>query len=278
MRPTEGKMTLIRGDMMINARNTLGTSGLEGLRPVVTGIALAVLAIAVLAVSGSAQQDRFEETAPFQLMGQVVDAESGAILVGAWVGLTGTDMGSLTNDDGRFRIPDMTAGPLVLTVEQLGYETLEWSGNVANTDELLTIELNAQPLLLEGLQVVTDRFRSRRNAAAVSVFAYEPGDLTTTSARTALEFIELSSAAYLTSCNGRYSDQCLQLRGRAVEPVVYIDEMPLLGGLGYLQSFAPWDFHMIEVYGGGRHIRAYTSSYMERAAKTRLTPIPLPFT
>jgi len=260
--------------MMINARNTLGTAGLDGLKTALVGIAMAMLAIALLAASGSAQDDRFEESAPFQLVGHVVDAETGARLVGAWVGLTGSDMGSLTNDEGRFRIPDMTAGPLVLTVEQLGYETLEWTGTVAG-DQPLTIELTAQPILLEGLKIVTDRFRSRRNASAMSVFAYEPGDLSSSPARTALEFIELNSAAYLTSCNGRFSSQCLHLRGRSVEPVVYVDEVPLLGGLSYLQSFAPWEFHMIEVYSGGRHIRAYTPGFMERAAKSRIAPLPL---
>ena len=56
-----------------------------------------------------------------------------------------------------------------------------------------------------------------------------------------------------------------------------LDEAPLLGGLSYLQAFAPWEFHMIEVYAGGRHIRAYTPRYMERAAKQRLAPIALPF-
>ena len=58
---------------------------------------------------------------------------------------------------------------------------------------------------------------------------------------------------------------------------IYVDEMPVLGGLGYLESFAPWEFHMIEVYGGGRHIRAYTPRFMERAAKRRISPITLPF-
>lgn len=260
---------------MINARNTLGTAGLARRRAALFGAGLAALATALLATNASAQNDRFSDAAPFQLFGHVVDAETGTALVGAWVGLSGTDMGSLTNEEGRFRIPDMTPGPLALTVEHLGYETRAWTGSIGNDDDALTIGLTAEPILLEGLQVVTDRFRARRNGSAMSVFAYDPSDLATSPARTALDFIELNSAAYLTSCNGQFSDQCLYLRGRSVEPVVYIDEMPLLGGLSYLETFAPWEFHMIEVYSGGRHIRAYTPSYMERAARIRLAPIPL---
>jgi len=192
-------------------------------------------------------------------------------------GLTGTEWGSLTNEEGRFRVPETTPGRIALSIELLAYEKLEWSGDVADDADLLVIELDPQPIVLEGLQVVTDRFRSRRNAAATSAFAYDTDDLSTSMATNALEFIEFSSAAWLTPCNGRRGDRCLFVRGRTVEPTVYIDEMPVMGGLGYLEAFAPWEFHMIEVYGGGRHIRAYTPQYMERAAKSRISPIALPF-
>lgn len=261
---------------MINSRNSLGAVGSSGPRVAAIGLLTAGAAIALLA-SGTAGQDTPDEPLSFEVVGQVVDVETGASLVGAWVGLTETDWGSLTNDEGRFRIPDVTPGTLELTVEQLGYETRQWRGQIANGDVLLTIELEAKPILLEGLEVVSDRFRSRRNAAATSVFAYDRGDLTTTSAIDALEFIEYRAAVYMTPCNGRRGDRCLFVRGRVVEPVVYVDEQPLLGGLAYLETFRPWDFHMIEVYAGGRHIRAYTPQYMERAAETRLVPLALPF-
>jgi hypothetical protein len=263
--------------MMINTRNTLGTSGFDSLRAAVMCAVMVIAAIALLATTGAAQQGRIADAARFEVFGVVVDAQTGESLVGAWVGITGTDWGSLTNDEGRFRIPDVSAGPLELTVEQLGYETLAWDGTVQSADDLIRIELGAQPIVLEGLQVVTDRFRSRRRAAATSVRAFERGDLATSGARDALDFIETHSAARLTSCNGRRGNQCLFVRGRNVEPVVYVDEIPLIGGLSYLQAYQPWEFQMIEVYAGGRHIRAYTPRYMERAAKQRLSPLPLPF-
>ena len=58
---------------------------------------------------------------------------------------------------------------------------------------------------------------------------------------------------------------------------MYLDEVPVLGGLEYLDTFAPHELHMIEVFAGGRHIRAYTPRFMERAAKQRLSPIALLF-
>jgi hypothetical protein len=239
---------------------------------------LALAALLVLAADGSAQNAHdSNESGQFTLLGQLVDADSGEKLSGAFIGLTGTEWGSITNDEGRFRIPETVAGELALTVELLGYEKLEWFGDVADGDGLLVIELAPVPIVLEGLKVVTDRFRSRRNGAAVSALAYDAEDLSSTVAKTAVEFIEYNSAAWMTRCNGRRSDRCLIVRGRTVEPVVYVDERPVLGGLEYLEAFRPWELHMIEVFAGGRHIRAYTPAFMERAAKSRMAPIALGF-
>lgn len=259
---------------MINSRNTVGTARVHALRSAALGLVMALIAIAL--VMGRAHgQATVERPTSFDLVGHVVDAETGTRLVGAWVGLAGTDWGSLTDEQGRFRIPDVTPGRLELTVEQLGYETLEWQGAVAAGAEQLTLGLEPRPVLIEGLEVVTDRFRNRRNAVGTSVFAYDRSDLATSTARDVLEFINNRFALWPTPCDGRRGNRCLVVRGRVVEPVVYVDEMPLLGGLAYLETFRPWEFHMIEVYGGGRHIRVYTPAFMERAAKIRLTPLAL---
>jgi CarboxypepD_reg-like domain len=270
---------------MINMQNRLGTTRYGSRRAIPIGIAMALAALALLAqravaqsTPGSQEVAGEQRDEAFTLLGSLVDSNTGEALVGAWIGLTGTDWGSITNEQGRFRIPETTAGRISLTIELLAYEKLEWVGDVnGDGDDVLVIELHPQPIVLEGLQVVTDRFRSRRNATATSVFAYNADDLASTFTTNALEFVEFSSAAWLTPCNGRRSDRCLFVRGRTVEPTVYVDEMPVLGGLSYLESFRPWEFHMIEVYGGGRHIRAYTPGYMERAAKNRISPIALPF-
>jgi hypothetical protein len=124
---------------------------------------------------------------------------------------------------------------------------------------------------------VTDRFRARRNAVATPVRAFDAADLSSTAQETALDFVTLRAGTWVTPCAGRYGDSCIYLRGRNVEPTVYVDEMPVLGGLEYLAAIPPYELYMIEVYGNGRHIRAYTPQFMERAAKQRLNPIALLF-
>jgi hypothetical protein len=260
---------------MINARNTLGRRGHSTIRVVLLSAALAIAALSLLARTGTSQErDRSGPVPELDVFGHVLDAESGQRLVGAWVGITGTDWGSITNSEGRFRLPDMQPGPIALTVEQLGYETLEWTGEISPDGDLLTVELTPRPVLLEGLAVVTDRFRSRRMAAATRVVAYDATDLTNATELNALDYIRYRTAG-IVPCNGRTGSSCILVRGRSVEPVIYVDEVQLLGGLDYLETFRPWDFHMIEVFAGGGHIRAYTPRFMERAAETRLLPLPL---
>lgn len=256
---------------MLNVRNDLGARRSGGGRELAAGLGMALVALALLTTAARGQ----EGPQTFDVVGHVVDANGGQPLVGAWVSIEGSDWGSISNDEGRFRLPDMTAGPLVLSVEQLGYETLVWEGEVGGSDGALELALQPEPVVLEGLQVVTDRFRARRNAVATTVRAYDASDLAMSPQRTALDFVTLRAGGGDTFCAGRRGDRCLYVRGRLVEPTVFVDEAPVLGGLGYLDTFAPHELYMVEIYGGGRQIRAYTPRFMERAAKTRLTPIAL---
>jgi hypothetical protein len=231
----------------------------------------AVLAIAILAKDSFAQDMRVVQT--FDLVGTLTD-EAGQPLVGAFVSLGDSEWGSLTGTEGRFRIPDVRPGPVSLRAELLGYETLNWEGTVqGGTPVALT--LAAKPILLEGLTVVTDRFESRRRAVASSVRWFDHDALATSPQSTALDFVKTRAGLYDVRCNGRWTNRCFMVRGRPAEPRVWVDEVPVFGGLEYLESLAPHDLYMVEVYGSGRAIRAYTPQFMERAAEDRLRPIPI---
>ena len=132
---------------------------------ILAGLAAGLLLATATAHEAYAQdaQDR----QPFELVGTVQDA-GGRPLVGAFVAQGDSKWGSLTSETGRFVLPNVTPGPVSLTVELIGYETRTWTGIVA-PGEALKITLEAQPILLEGLNVVTDRFESRRRATATTV-------------------------------------------------------------------------------------------------------------
>jgi hypothetical protein len=227
------------------------------------------LALALPATSATAQQP--ERSRTFDLVGTVT-GEAGQPLVGAFVWLDGSDWGSLTDEAGRFRIPDMDPGRTALLVQQLGYDTLRWEG-VVSAAQPLELRMTPRPVLLEGLHVVTDRFESRRRAVPTAVQAFDRRALVTTPQQTVRDFIRSRAAVTLVPCHGAFSSTCLLVRGRVSEPVVYVDEAPFLGGMDYLEVMRPDELYMIEIYGRGRQIRAYTNRFMARAAKIRLQPV-----
>lgn len=239
----------------------------RALRGDASRVATALLAMGVLAQTGRAQ-----EPTEFDLVGTVV-GESGEALVGAFVSFAGADWGSLTDEEGSFRIPDVLPGRVELEVQQLGYATRSWTGEIGPDSGPLVLRMEPRAVMLEGLTVVTDRFRNRRNATATSSRAYDRTTLVTSPYESAAQFVTARAGLSTTPCHGPHTSVCVRSRGRVVAPVIYVDEAPVFAGMEYLESLQPQELHMVEVYAGGRHIRVYTEHFMERAARTRLQPI-----
>lgn len=243
----------------------------QAAKPVLLWLSLAFVAIALLAGHAVGQERVAPE--PFDLSGRVL-GEGGQPLAGAFVAIEGSEWGSLTDEAGRFRIRDVEAGRIALTVEQLGYDTLRWEGSVS-VGQPLTLDMTPRPVLLEGLHVVTDRFESRRRSVPTTVRWFDRGALASSPQESALDFVRTRAGVPMVHCYGTWSDRCLLVRGRLVSPSVWIDEAPVIGGLDYLSVIRPYELYMVEVYAGGRQIRAYTTQFMERAAKTRLQPFAI---
>jgi hypothetical protein len=249
---------------------------LEGARADITtglrAILLVVVAL-VLLVRGVRGQEEVGVPA-FDLSGYV-HGEGGRALVGAFVRPKGSVWGALTDENGRFVVRSVVPGRLELVVEQLGYETLEWVGVVTPTMTLV-LHLAARPVLLEGLTVVADRFQSRRNATATSVRWFDRETLATSPHDSTLDFLSARGVTRIR-CRSDFGDDCVLVRGRVTVPSVWVDEAPMVAGMDYLDFIPPHELYMVEVYASGRHIRAYTSRFMERSAKTGLHPIPFVF-
>ncbi|CAN5858647.1 TonB-dependent receptor [soil metagenome] len=119
----------------------------------------ALLAIAALPDAGMAQ-DRGTIT------GTVVAQDTRQPLQGAQVRVAGTTQGSITNQQGRFIIPNVPIGPRVVQVTYVGYR--QGTENVVVAPEasaLVTIELATDVLGLDELVVVGYGTERRRNVA-----------------------------------------------------------------------------------------------------------------
>lgn len=235
-------------------------------------LAMVVLAAAGLAGGVGAQTPAEGKS---QAVGTVTD-EAGRPLVGAFVALEGSDWGTLTGEAGRFVLPVDHPDRVTLTAELIGYEKLVWRGRIEEGREL-ALTMTSRPILLEGLTVVADRLESRRRSTPVAVRWLGQEALATAAQENALEFVVARGGVTRVPCRGMWGNECVLARGSVVEPSVWVDESPFPGGFEYLRTLQPHELYLVEIYAGGRHIRAYTNRYMERAAELRALPMALLF-
>ncbi len=244
------------------------------LRPVL-GLLLAALLLPPLPAAGQIVAQGKET---FTIRGKVVDRRTGTPLVGAWVGLEGEEWGTLSRSDGTFVLKGVPGGRRALTVEQLGYVTSTLPVFVEPREEAVELRIAPDPVLLEGIRIVTDRLERRARAVAVSTWRFDRAALVSTSYGNVLDFIQSRTPMDFVRCPTLYRGMnCAVVRGRLRSVQVMLDEMPLPGGLDFLALYAPWELNRVEVYAGGAHIRVYTNGFLERAARTRLLPVAFVF-
>ena len=238
-----------------------------------------VAALAALFLTAPALRAQEEPASEHVVSGSVVDASSGEPVSQAMVSVEEASWGVFTGSDGTFRIEGVAPGSHVLVAERLGYRPTTTRIAVGDVDEAgIELRMDPDPLLLEGVQVVSNRFKRRRNATATSVDAFQQDDLLGSQYVSVAEFIEARAGVPMVNCPARFLQfDCALVRGRAQPVSVYIDEAPVFAGLDQLDAYLPGDLYLLEIYGRGRHIRAYTHGFIERAAERRIWPIPLFF-
>lgn len=249
-------------------------------------IVLGVVALtaATGAMRPSAAQEPETRTNHARVSGVVVDALTDLPISDALIVVDDERRAVLTDSTGAFDLGELSSGPLAVTIRRYGYQTTGMEA-VVPTEGTLEVEVPLSPdvVLLDGLSVVTDRLelmdqrlRRRRNATATSVRAFDQERLVRSAARDFLDFLQMETALYPRSCGTRaVGTLCIWRRGRVEQPRVYVDEMPVIGGLDQLATFQPYDLYLVEVYARGLEIRAYTHQFMERMARKAVALIPI---
>lgn len=101
-------------------------------------------------------------TAESAVVGSVVDEVTGAPLVGAQVAIADLGTGAVTDEEGRFRIPRLSPGRRLLTVDYLGYASASaWFD--LGPGEGVTAEIRMKPVAIavDRIEAVVSRRRRR---------------------------------------------------------------------------------------------------------------------
>ena len=195
-------------------------------RLLLTPLAVLVAAGALLAAPGQAQAQQGV------IVGQVIDGRTGSPIASAQVSIVGTQLGTLTDREGNFRIPNVAAGPQQVRAVFIGFRTSTQEVQVLGGQTVTAnFQLSESAVALDELIVTGTAGRQERRAQAASISTLDVASLTETAPITSVANILQGRTAgvSITSSSGTAgATQRIRLRGSASinlsnEPIVIID-------------------------------------------------------
>lgn len=239
-----------------------------------------LIALAALSVADSAAtaQEPREGERP-HARGRVVDLHTESPIPNAVIGFDGSGRMTFTDSLGAFALEAPPAWEYHLTVRVLGYEPTRFTVTAEQMERPLIIALRPDPIALEGLEVLVDRFQRRRNFYPGSVQTLDQSRLAVHGISTAYEIVRrrVLGLRRCPAAMGLMDDMCVFRRGRMQKTEVCIDEAPAFGGVSELEAYSATDLYLVEIYDRGLAIRVYTNWYVERALQDRRRLRPLIF-
>jgi hypothetical protein len=163
-----------------------------------------------------------------------------------------------TDGDGRLRLPSGTAGEIAAEVFSLGYVP-RVAILALSRGQTVTVTLEPDPQLLDGIEVVLDRlaYRRARTFTPVRVMdARELAGVTPSGLEATVRVMAGGIGPCATAAGGCDGDPA----------VVLLDDWRFPYRLGELSAFDPTDLYAVEVYPRRSLVRVYTRDFVERAA------------
>jgi hypothetical protein len=193
-----------------------------------------------------------------RVQGRVTDATTRQAIAGAWIEIGGTDRRKDVDVQGAFSL-ELSVGSHTLFAHAFGYRTAEVRIDL-RADTTLTLLLQVEPLVMEGIAVQADRLTARSRALPWSVRSVAREELARSAAPTPVDVLK-ERRLQLVPCPWG-TMECVRYRNSPTPVLVCIDER--VSGLGELRTWPNHSLYKIEVHDRGRMIRAYTIRFMEQ--------------
>ncbi|MBA4159209.1 MAG: TonB-dependent receptor, partial [Gemmatimonadetes bacterium] len=225
---------------------------------------LAALVAVALVPTGSWAQERGTVT------GTVTEAQTKRPLAGVQVSIAGTTLGTITNAQGRFLIPNVPAGAREVRISLIGYGVQSRAVNVVEgATATLEIDLAQTAVALDEVVVTGTAGRQERRAQAAVVATVNAASIVETAPITSVADLlaARTPGVSLTGTSGTSgTGQQIRIRGASSlslsnEPIVFIDGIRAdsratqLYGVGgqqasRLNDIRPEDIESIEIVKG----------------------------
>jgi TonB-dependent starch-binding outer membrane protein SusC len=212
------------------------------------------------------------------IVGRVADARTQQGVAGVSVVVSGTRLGAITGDDGRFRINGAPAGARTLTFRRLGYASVQQSVTVGEAGQVTAnVELQVAATPLDEVIVTGTAGGEQRRSIGNAVVTIDAADAMSKSASQSVSSLIGARApgVIIAPSTGRLgAGPSIQIRGRSSigldnSPLLYVDGVRVnnalaagpvgvsgrLGGqasnvAGRLNDISPEDIESIEIIKG----------------------------
>ena len=215
------------------------------------------------------------QTGEIRIVGKVLDLVTDEPVATAIVRIIDVKRATFTDTLGNFAFVGLEPGMHRFEIARFGYVTLKETIRL-DSSFIMLARVMAKPIVLARIDVVVNKLATRRHAVGSPVRSYsaaelaaEPGSLH--------EFFASRAGVNLAPCGAQTRNldaDCVYVRGRSVEVMVYVDDIRYPSGLP-LTMFLPTEFELVEFYPSQGAVRLYTRWFLERVAlgKMRLDPI-----
>lgn len=223
---------------------------------------------------------------PFILSGEVVDAVNERPVIAAAVKFPELARMALTGVDGRFSLDDFPSGTWEVEVRQLGYHA-SVSRVALSEGAGLFVRLSPDPIALEGLRVHSRAERllaRRRRFFPYRVVNFGAADFRDAVNPSPAAVLRRNGRVPVFTCTSTGRDGvpddyvCTTSRDGPTPISVYLDELPLPGGLAFLEGLDHRDIHSMDLLAyprGGPELRIYSVGFVRWLNRGRASLTPL---
>jgi hypothetical protein len=210
------------------------------------------------------------------LRGQLLDADTHAPVAGAFIALDQQSMGVLTDSAGAFVLPVGVADAYPIRVRQLGYRELNLTVSAESAQKPFFLQLFPDPVKIEGLKVLVERFEDRRRGPFGTVDVLEQDVLLKAPGGTAVDLIR-RELPFLRNCDSQTEQLCVNQMGQIQPLVVCVDGHRVNEMMAELEHVDPRGLYMVEVFRRAGQVHIYTRGYVDRLLATGAELPPLSF-
>ena len=208
------------------------------------------------------------------ITGQVLDGTTNAPVADAVVAIVDLRRAVKTDSAGGFTLSGLAPGAYRWSVVRLGYVPLEQQMDLRDGDHF-RVGVMPKPVQSGPFAVAPNRaaehFRRRMNSSLTPVRLLTQEVLTEGEAGSADQAV--ARRLELRDCPATLEvapgTDCVAARGRVQAVTLFIDELPVPGGVFQLAAFAPEQLYAVELWNGGAEIRAFTHRFVEALAAGR---------